>query len=243
MDNRTFNERAGIIIISVCIVALLGAFAFSCFLVSKKSVNDVSIEIRMPVDSTGVLTEKSILVGEDLKAELTRHEQLIEDRYKHVLEQKETLNDIMSIGSAFLAVILALFGFFGYKSMSSIEEKVEKKVKNEVDDFLREEATDQLNLMKTQISTELETKLTDSFEKKSSDRYSTMTKRMEAMVNGKVTERTQMVGDLNDKVTGFISDLSTLDQKVVLIEDKLNSLESLLKKPNTSRRTISGGGE
>ena len=243
MDSRTFNERAGVIIITVCIVALLGAFAFSCFLVSKKSVDDVSIEILMPVDSTGVITKESISFGEDLKAELIRHEQLIEDRYKHVLEQKEILNDIMSIGSAFLAVIIALFGFFGYKSLSSIEERVEKKVKNEVDDFLREEATDQLDLMKTQISTELETKLTDSFEKKNSDRISTMTKMMEAMVNERVTERTQMVGDLNDKVTGFISDLSTLDQKVVLLGDKLRSLESLVKKPDTSRRTISEGGK
>ena len=70
-----------------------------------------------------------------------------------------------------------------------------------------------------------------------------MSKRMEAMVIGRVNERTQMVGDLNDQVTRFIGDLSALDQKVALLEDKLKYLESLVKKPDTNRRTLSEGGE
>ena len=115
MDLRTFIDRTGAIVIGVCILCLLGAFVCSCFLASNKSVDKVEIEIKMPVDSTGFISTESMLAAESLKAELSRHEQLLEDRYKHVLEQKENMNDFLSIGGMFLAVVLAIFGFFGYK--------------------------------------------------------------------------------------------------------------------------------
>lgn len=111
----------------LCIVALLGAFLFSCILAAKKDVQDVNVQIVMQVDSTGMLLAESLQQAEELKAEMARHEQLLEDRYKHVLEQKENFNDMLTIGGMFLTIVLALFGFFGYKSMNSIEEKVEQE--------------------------------------------------------------------------------------------------------------------
>lgn len=138
MDKRSFLDCMGGVLIALCVICLLGAFGFACYLFSNNTVQDVNVQIVMQVDSTGVLSEESLQQAENLKAELVRHEQLLEDRYKHVLEQKENLNDMLTIGGMFLTIILALFGFFGYKSMVSLEDKVKLDAKSTAEKTAKE---------------------------------------------------------------------------------------------------------
>ena len=128
----------------MCVVALLGAFFYSFYLAKTKGVQTVSVNITVKTDSLGVVTTETAQNIETLKAELLRHEQLLEDRYKHVLEQKEDMNDLLSIGGMFLAVVLALFGFFGYKSMNGIEEKVQKETERIADSKVDESVKNKL---------------------------------------------------------------------------------------------------
>ena len=137
MDNKTLNQNIASILIGLCVVALLGVAGFAFFQSKTKALQPIEVKVIVPVDSTGAMTAETMLKIEELKTELTRHEQLLEDRYKHVLEQKEDMNDLWSVGSMFLAVVLGLFGFFGYKSMSSIEEKVQKEAERVAKDKLQ----------------------------------------------------------------------------------------------------------
>lgn len=45
------------------------------------------------------------------------------DRYQYAMEQKMNQDQYYSLGTFFVGIILSIFGFFGYKSIKSIEEK------------------------------------------------------------------------------------------------------------------------
>ena len=247
MDNKTFFERIGGILIVICIVALLGAFFFSCVLFVKSNVQDVNVQIVMPVDSTGVILSEALQQAEDLKAELVRHEQLLEDRYKHVLEQKENMNDMLTIGGMFLTIVLALFGFFGYKSMSSIEEKVKLDAKKAAEDTAREETKTQFTAYATQttesLSTEMGQKLKETVDKEMAEARKVSKGQMEAFVKEQVSDVTNKVKDAEDRWNGVSSSVGNLDEKLSLMDDRLKRLESVNSHPSTVRRTLVKGGK
>lgn len=55
-----------------------------------------------------------------------RHERELAERYQYALEQKMDQDQYFSFGTFLVGVILSIFGFFGYKSIKSIEEKANK---------------------------------------------------------------------------------------------------------------------
>lgn len=55
-----------------------------------------------------------------------RHERELAERYQYALEQKMNQDQYFSFGTFLVGVILSIFGFFGYKSIKSIEEKANK---------------------------------------------------------------------------------------------------------------------
>lgn len=247
MDNKTFFERTGGILIVICIIALLGAFFFSCMLFVKNDIQEVNVRIIMPVDSTGIITTEALQQAEDLKAELVRHEQLLEDRYKHVLEQKENMNDMLTIGGMFLTIVLALFGFFGYKSMSSIEEKVKLDAKKAAEDTAREETKTQFTAYATQttesLSTEMGQKLKETVDKEMAEARKVSKGQMEAFVKEQVSDVTNKVKDAEDRWNGVSSSVGNLDEKLSLMDDRLKRLESVNRHPSTERRTLVKGGK
>ena len=247
MDNKTFFERTGGILIVICIIALLGAFFFSCVLFVKSSVQDVNVQIVMPVDSTGVISSEALQQAEDLKAELVRHEQLLEDRYKHVLEQKENMNDMLTIGGMFLTIVLALFGFFGYKSMSSIEEKVKQDAKKAAEDTAKEETKTQFSSYATKttesLSTDMGQKVKETGDKEMAEARKVSKGQMEAFVKEQVSDVTNKVKDAEDRWNGVSSSVGNLDEKLSLMDDRLKRLESMNSHPSTERRTLVKGGK
>lgn len=52
-----------------------------------------------------------------------RHERELAERYQYALEQKMNQDQYFSFGTFLVGVVLSIFGFFGYKSIKSIEEK------------------------------------------------------------------------------------------------------------------------
>lgn len=247
MDNKTFFERTGGILIVICIIALLGAFFFSCMLFVKNDIQDVNVRIIMPVDSTGIITTEALQQAEDLKAELVRHEQLLEDRYKHVLEQKENMNDMLTIGGMFLTIVLALFGFFGYKSMSSIEEKVKQDVKKAAEDTAKEETEAQFTSYATKTTESLTTsmgqKVKESVDKEMAEARKVSKGQMEAFVKEQISDVTNKVKDAEDRWNGVFSSVGNLDEKLSLMDDRLKRLESMNSHPSTERRTLVKGGK
>ena len=239
MDNKTLNQNIASILIGLCVVALLGVAGFAFFQSKTKALQPIEVKVIVPVDSTGAMTAETMLKIEELKTELTRHEQLLEDRYKHVLEQKEDMNDLWSVGSMFLAVVLGLFGFFGYKSMSSIEEKVQKEAERVAKDKLQATAeqvrADVVEGMKEQVDA--------AVDKSMADYKSAAKKQIDATIHEKVKDSIQKVNDMTGTVSDLSESIGNLDGKVVKLKERLDAIEANDAKPKRGRRTLANGGK
>ena len=232
----------------ICIIALLGAFFFSCVLLVKSNVQDLKVQIVMPVDSTDVITTEAMQQVEDLKTELLKHEQLLEDRYKHVLEQKENMNDLFTIGGMFLTVVLALFGFFGYKSMSSIEEKVKKEAISSAEKTSKEEMKTQFDSYATKttlsLTTEMGQKVKETVDKEMAESRKVAKAQMEAFVKEQVGDVNKKVEDAEDRWNGIATSVGNLDGKLSALDDKVRRIEKGSSNDAiTSRRTLAKVGK
>ena len=243
MDKRSFLECTGGVLIGLCIIGLLGAFGFSCYLFSSNNVQDVNVQIVMQVDSTGVLSVESLQQAEELKAELVRHEQLLEDRYKHVLEQKENLNDMLTIGGMFLTIILALFGFFGYKSMTSLEDKVMLDAKSTAEETAKETSKSKFESFEQATKKSLEKQVKETVGKEIAKAKNTTKQQIEATLKGDVKGVSERVDDAEDSLSGLHSSMGNLDQKLSVLEDRVKRLENGNGHPHKGRRTLATGGK
>ena len=239
MNIKAFIDRTGVVIIAICIVALLGAFAYSCILFSKKSVQQVIVEFAIPVDSTGVIAAESIQTVESLKAEMIRHEQLLEDRYKHILEQKENMNDLLSVGGMFLAVVLALFGFFGYRSISTIEERVKIYAESKAIETTR----DKLKTIQEEAVESVTVAVNESFKKDFANYKETTKKQLESRVKEEVKDCTSHLEDISSALEGQSTSLNNLSQKHSELNDRVLMLESKHSEQERKRRTFKEGGK
>ena len=246
-DLKIFLERAGAVLIMFCVLGLMGAFGMGCYLFINHNVQDVNVRIEMPVDSTGVLKEESIQKVAELKEELIRHEQLLDDRYKHVLEQKENMNDLLTIGGMFLTIILSLFGFFGYKTMATLEEKV----KQEADLIAESTAKDTAREASKSRFDDFAQSTTESLEKKMQKNVSenvnmevvkTAKKILDASSKEIKEEFSIKIDEINDNLSGITKSLENLDQLLSKLNDRVNSLEISNIQPSQGRRSLKKGG-
>lgn len=118
-----FNDKAATIVLSVCIVAIVIAsilFGISRCSVSPGLSNNYSV--TLVVDSNGVMAKESLIVADSIVNAIQCQQHLLDDKYKHFIEQKETTQDILTYGGLLVTVALSLFGFFGFRSLESIKE-------------------------------------------------------------------------------------------------------------------------
>ena len=220
----------------MCIAALLGAFAFSCYLFSQRNVQDVNVQIIVQVDSTGVVLPESIDQMKDLKAELDRHEQLIEDRYKHVLEQKENMNDMLTIGGMFLTIVLALFGFFGYKSINTLEDKVKADAKGSFEKKFEIYAQATTESLKSQMGKDVK----ETVGKGMAEYQKTTNKWLEAKITKDFNDK---YDDIRAEVDAVSTSLGNLDEKLAVLTSDVDKLAANEKLQERKRRTLAAGGK
>ena len=48
----------------------------------------------------------------------------MKDKYEHILQQKEYIKDYFTWGGMLVTIVLSIFGFFGFRSLQSIDERV-----------------------------------------------------------------------------------------------------------------------
>lgn len=247
MDKRTFLDCTGGILIVLCIVGLIGAFVFAGYLYSTSKVQDVNVQIVMNVDSTGVLNEESKQQIVELKEELIRHEHLLEDRYKHVLEQKENLNDMISIGGMFMTIVLALFGFFGYKSMTTLEDKVKENAKATAEETATKTSKERFENFEEQTKENLTLSMGQSVketvDKEMAEFKMIAKKQISENINEQVQEVKQKARDYDETISGLTTSLENLDNKLSKLDNRLVELEKGGKQPASGRRTLANGGK
>lgn len=126
---KKFNDYAATVILVLTVIAALSVLIF--YAISKNFLKDSQEEKVVCViatDSTGVVTPESYALAESVKEAFEVQEHAIEDKYKYIIEQKERTQDYLTWGGLIITVILSIFGFFGYKSLSSIEDRIKKSV-------------------------------------------------------------------------------------------------------------------
>lgn len=113
-------------ILASCVVAIIIVSAVwcrrTCF---KPEVQPIRIEITAS-DSLKMANYLSKEQADSLITIVKRHERELAERYQYALEQKMDQDQYLSFGTFLVGVVLSIFGFFGYKSIKSIEEKANK---------------------------------------------------------------------------------------------------------------------
>lgn len=150
MDKQepTTCDTADVILLA-CILAIVFVTAFwTCKLCCKPQVQPIKIEV-IASDS---LCTKNYLAKEQVDSLITaikHQESQLSDKYQYVLEQKMNQDQYFSLGTFLVGVVLSVFGFFGYKSIKSIEEKAnkdaERAAKQTSEDVTREYLNEKLD--------------------------------------------------------------------------------------------------
>lgn len=123
-DNLTI-KTADIIMVS-CVVAILIVSAFWC---CRTCFKPEVQPIKIVITASDSLKRENYLSKEQADSLITivkRHERELAERYQYALEQKMDQDQYFSFGTFLVGVVLSIFGFFGYKSIKSIEEKANK---------------------------------------------------------------------------------------------------------------------
>ncbi len=247
MDKIAFLDCTCGIFIVLCAVGLIGAFVFAGYQYSTSKVQDVNVQIVMNVDSTGVLSEESKQQIVEMKEELIRHEHLLEDRYKHVLEQKENLNDIITIGGMFMTIVLTLFGFFGYKSMTTLEDKVKENAKATAEETATKASKEKFEIFEKQTKENLTLSMgqnvKETVDKEMAEFKKTAKKQISDNINEQVQEVKQKAKDYDESIAGLTKSLENLDNKLSKLDNRVVELEKGEKQPASGRRTLANGGK
>ena len=120
------STTAEFILIS-CVLAIL--FCVCCWVygafVKVPSFQPIRIEV---VESDKMLGSNYISKEEadSLISVMKRQERMLEDKYQYALDQKMNEDRYFSIGTFVVGVVISVFGFFGFKSLKSIEEKAKE---------------------------------------------------------------------------------------------------------------------
>lgn len=107
-------------------LALICMFGYNRYVKVPVQPNVVSIVIQ--VDSTGVLSPETKIETSKIIATFEAHEHLLKDKYEHILQQKEDIKDYFTWGGMLVTIVLSIFGFFGFRSLQSIDERVVNSV-------------------------------------------------------------------------------------------------------------------
>lgn len=135
-DNQQNQEELGLLlnkmaawILFLCIVVAAVTVAF--FSLDRAILDEekeVKISYVFQTDTLGTVTPQSRALADSVLYEMSKHEQRIADKYEYIIEQRSNIEDYLTWGGILLTVVISIFGFFGYKSLHDIQERILKHV-------------------------------------------------------------------------------------------------------------------
>lgn len=148
-------------IIGVCItmlLALLGLMAWRATTNNPEVYRVIVTSYSMPdsLKSCNYLTYEQV---DSLISAVRDYDLQLTQKYQYLVEQKEQDSQIFYWGSLIVGIVVAVFGWFGFQSFTTIEDKAKSKAVNvakrtawtETTKFLNEEGKKQINQAATEI--------------------------------------------------------------------------------------------
>lgn len=137
MEVKEINERISSGVLGGCIViALLLLVLFGVNRCNRPEPQPVRITMVVQVDSTGTIVKSSKDAAEKIVEAIEKHDRIVEDKYQYALEQRVNYEDYMRWIGLIVTVILSVLGFFGYKSLHSMEERISESTIKKSSDIL-----------------------------------------------------------------------------------------------------------
>ena len=219
------NNISATIVLSACVIAILIiSILFGLSRCTDHSSLSQDYKVNLIVDSLGTLSKESRVTADSVLSAIQCQQHLLDDKYKYILEQKETAQDFITYGGLFVTIALSLFGFFGYRSIESIKENskriaetasretTESILKNDSTAYLESNATKIINkridvLFKEEFSNVLIQKLKDDITKD-------------------ISADKQFVSENADLIKARMKDIDNIQNQLNLINDKIKKSEA-----------------
>lgn len=239
---KKFYEITGGVLLFLCLCTLIVSFVQLGGFSKRERNEPTEIKLVIAVDSTGCISQQG---GEKIDSAILaieKYQHQIDDKYKYVLEQKETFNDLITIAGMVLAVIASLVGFFGYKSVNSIEEKIKKDAEKIAEDTAEETSKEKFKSYEEKTTEALKNQIDVSVKEtigKNLAKYKSTTKaQLQAFVQERVKTSEQSISDINGVIESSNISMDNLSQKYSKLEERISALESNSDNSNKQRRTL-----
>ena len=197
---------------------------------------------------------------------MSKHEQRIADKYEYIIEQRSNIEDYLTWGGILLTVVISIFGFFGYKSLHDIQERILKHVEPSAQKAAEDKAEkicrSKHDAYETRTKAKIEawkTKTETTIYSYQSDKFSSLEKdltenigrnfakqkqilegqiraRVKEEYNQNFADKAQEIKNNSDIIDSLQADITTLKSRIDEVEEKI---ETTSRERQNTKQTMS----
>ena len=273
-DNQQNQEELGLLlnkmaawILFLCIVVAAVTVAF--FSLDRAILDEekeVKISYVFQTDTLGTVTPQSRALADSVLYEMSKHEQRIADKYEYIIEQRSNIEDYLTWGGILITVVISIFGFFGYKSLHDIQERIlkhvepsaQKAAEDKAEKICRSKHDAYVTRTKAKIEA-WKTKTETTIYSYQSDKFSSLEKDLtenigrniarqkqilEEQIRARVQEeydqnfadKAQEIKNNSDIIDSLQADITTLKSRIDEVEEKI---ETTSRERQNTKQTMS----
>lgn len=213
--DRLLNSLGGILLF----IAAIALIAIAVIFIIKFPKYETSAQIHLYVqsDSLGVLTESSEKAIDSLIYMVNQQDSTLIANYDNLVRQKQEESIIMTFGGLIVSVILAIFGFFGYKSFKSIEDKAMNTAEEIVNKKFRDLSAVEVEHIKNHLNESIDNRFVTEYDDRFQEKIKEYTnKHFSENINRQLNECKNYQKDLES----IHSRLLSVEYDVKQIRDK-----------------------
>ena len=207
--NNLLDKLGGWLIFCLCVIMIGGAVLYFVLRPAAPVPNQFTLTVTP--DSTGVVSQDVMQKIDSLADLVKQHNTDVHERYAYMIEQKEHENTLIAIGSILVSIILAIFGFFDYRSFKSIEDKAVNNA--------REKASSKVNTEMVSMKKELDKELRGVIDKTFLDEYENRLKQRVSDVLNDV---------YNETISARLASIQSNSEDLDSIKERLTSAENFI---------------
>ena len=221
---ESFNNISATIVLSACVIAILIiSILFGFSRCTDQSSISQDYKVNLIVDSLGTLSKESRVTADSILTAIQCQQHLLDDKYKYILEQKETAQDFITYGGLFVTIALSLFGFFGYRSIESIKENskriAETASRETTESILQKESTAYLENNATKI---INNRIDVLYKEEFSN---VLIQKLKDDITKEISADKQFVSENADLIKSRMKDIDKIQNQLNKIADKMKKGE------------------